>query len=52
MKSNKKTMKIDSSLVEKIANLSKQLGCEKELILKLAVEDFEEKSQPIKNKGE
>lgn len=41
----KKTIKLDSELIEKINKISKQLGCDREYILGLAIDDFIEKSQ-------
>lgn len=43
----KKSINLDSILVEKINKISEKLGCSREYILELALDDFIEKSQVI-----
>lgn len=41
----KKSIKLDSTLIEKINKISEKLKCNREYILELAIDDLIEKSQ-------
>lgn len=43
----KKSINLDLLLIEKINKISKKLGCSRDYILELALDDFIEKSQIV-----